>query len=321
MRKYRGLALGASVFALVISACTAGGSSQSPSQSAAAQKPKVTVGSADFYESTLVAEMYAQALEAKGYTVERKLVLGARKLTNDALKNGQLNLMPEYIGSDARELKAEATGDPQVTAANLKKALEPLGLTLLDVAPGQDQNGFVVRQETATKYKLKTLTDLAAVTDPLKWGLPPECKTNPSCHQALLDSYGIDTNKLADAKPSLVVSLKPCSAPMATALNTRNPDGSYAVDVAELCTTQPAIQQFNFVLLEDDKHSQPVDNMAPVVRKDLLDAAPPDFAETLNAISAKLTTDDLTALGVEIVGNHKTEADVAKKWLTDNGLI
>jgi osmoprotectant transport system substrate-binding protein len=309
MRKYRGLALGASVLALVISACTAGGSSQSPSQSAAAQKPKVIVGSADFYESTLVAEMYAQALEAKGYTVERKLVLGARKLTNDALKNGQLNLMPEYIGSEARELKAEATGDPKVTAANLKKALEPLGLTLLDVAPGQDQNGFVVRQETATKYKLKTLTDLAAVTDSLKWGLPPECKTNPSCHQALLDSYGIDTNKVE------VVPLAPCSAPMAEALNSSN------IDVAELCTTQPAIQQFNFVLLEDDKASQPVDNMAPVVRKDLLDSAPPDFAETLNAISAKLTTAELTALGVEIVGNHKTEAEVAKKWLTDNGLI
>ena len=253
--------------------------------------------------------MYAQALEAKGYTVERKLVLGARKLTNDALKNGQLNLMPEYIGSDAREFKAEATGDPEATAANLKKALEPLGLTLLDVAPGQDQNGFVVRQETATKYNLKTLTDLAGVTDKLKWGLPPECKTSPSCHQALLDSYGIDTNKLE------VVPLAPCSAPMAEALNSSN------VDVAELCTTQPAIQQFNFVLLDDDKRSQPADNMAPVVRKDLLDSAPADFADTLNAISAKLTTDELTALGVEINNNHKTEAEVAKKWLTDNGLI
>jgi osmoprotectant transport system substrate-binding protein len=308
MRNYRGVALGASVLVLLISACTTGGSSQSPTASQAA-KPNVIVGSADFYESTLVAEMYAQALEAKGYTVERKLVLGARKLTNDALKNGQLNLMPEYIGSEARELKAEATGDPEVTAANLKKALEPLGLTLLDVAPGQDQNGFVVRQETATKYNLKTLTDLAAVTDKLKWGLPPECKTSPSCHQALLDSYGIDTDKLE------VVPLAPCSAPMAEALNSSN------VDVAELCTTQPAIQQFNFVLLDDDKRSQPADNMAPVVRKDLLDSAPADFADTLNAISAKLTTDELTALGVEINNNHKTEAEVAKKWLTDNGLI
>ena len=308
MRRYRGVALGASVLVLLISACTTGGSSQSPAASQAT-KPKVIVGSADFYESTLVAEMYAQALEAKGYTVERKLVLGARKLTNDALKNGQLNLMPEYIGSDAREFKAEATGDPEATAANLKKALEPLGLTLLDVAPGQDQNGFVVRQETATKYNLKTLTDLAGVTDKLKWGLPPECKTSPSCHQALLDSYGIDTNKLE------VVPLAPCSAPMAEALNSSN------VDVAELCTTQPAIQQFNFVLLDDDKRSQPADNMAPVVRKDLLAGAPADFADTLTAISAKLTTDELTALGVEINNNHKTEAEVAKKWLTDNGLI
>ncbi len=308
MRKYRGLALGASVFALIVSACTTGGSSQSPGGSQAT-KPTVIVGSADFYESTLVAEMYAQALEAKGYTVQRKLVLGARTLTNAALKKGELNLMPEYIGSDARELKAEATGDAQVTAANLKKALDPLGLTLLDPAPGQDQNGFVVRKETADKYSLKTLTDLAGVTDKLKWGLPPECKTNPSCHQALLDSYGIDTSKLE------VVPLAPCSVPMAEALNSSN------IDVAELCTTQPAIVQFNFVLLQDDKHSQPVDNMAPVVRKDLLAAAPADFASTLNAISAKLTTEELTKLGVEVNINHKTEAEVAKKWLTDNGLI
>ena len=125
MRRYRGVALGASVLVLLISACTTGGSSQSPTASQAT-KPKIIVGSANFYESTLVAEMYAQALEAKGYTVERKLVLGPRKLTNDALKNGQLNLMPEYIGSDARELKANSA-IAGVLLWNLADAARPLG--------------------------------------------------------------------------------------------------------------------------------------------------------------------------------------------------
>lgn len=314
MRRYRTLALGASMLALLISACSTGGggTSASPGGSTPAsneQKPKIVVGSADFYESALVAEIYAQALEAKGYTVERKLNIGARQATNEALKSGELNLMPEYIGSEARELKAEATGDADETAANLKTALEPLGLALLDVAPGQDQNGFVVRQETADEHSLTTMSDLGPVADQLKWGLPRECSTNPSCGQALKDAYGIDISKLN------VTKIDACSAAMATALTSSN------IDVAELCTTQPDIERFNLVLLQDDKQSQPVDNMAPVVRQDLLDAAPSDFAETLNAVSEKLTTDALTKMGVAVAVDHDNAEDVAKQFLEDNGLV
>jgi osmoprotectant transport system substrate-binding protein len=307
MRRHRTLTLGASAIALLLSACSTGGGS-SPSASGTPRTATVIVGSADFYESALVAEIYAQALEAKGFTVQRKLNLGARKLTNDALKNGQLNLMPEYIGSEARELKAQATGDPQQTAQNLKQALDPLGLTLLDIAPGQDQNGFAVRKETADQYSLKTLSDAAKIANRLKWGLPPECKTNPSCGDALKSAYGIDIGAIQ------VVKLSPCSAPMAQALNGKS------VDVAELCTTQPDIKRFNFVLLEDDKKSQAADNMAPVVRKDLVSAAGPDLATTLNAVSAKLTTDALTTMGLKVDVNKQKIADVAKQFLADNGL-
>ena len=102
---------------------------------------------------------------------------------------------------------------------------------------------------------------------------------------------------------------------MAQALN------SSAIDVAQVCTTQPDIQTFNFVLLKDDKALQPAQNMAPVARKDLVDAAPADFAQTLNAVSAKLTTDELTKLNVEVSVNQKSFAAAAKQWLTDQGLI
>ena len=314
MRMYRTLALGASMLVLLVSACSTGGggTSASPGGSTPAsneQKPKVVVGSADFYESALVAEIYAQALEARGYTVERKLNIGARQATNEALKSGELNLMPEYIGSEARELKAEATGDPDETAANLKAALEPLGLTVLDIAPGQDQNGFVVRQETADEHSLTTMSDLGPVADQLKWGLPGECSTNPSCGGALKDAYGIDVSKLD------VTKLDACSSAMAGALTSGN------IDVAELCTTQPDIERFNLVLLQDDKQSQAVDNMAPVVRQDLLDTAPSDFAETLNAVSEKLTTDALTKMGVAVAVDHDNAEDVAKQFLEDNGLV
>ena len=128
MRRFRMLALGASVLALVLSACSTGGGSSSSASASAASKPKVIIGSANFYESALVGEIYAQALEAKGFSVDRKFNFGTRTLTNAALKSGQLNLMPEYIGSEATELKATATGDPQATFTALKAALTPLGV-------------------------------------------------------------------------------------------------------------------------------------------------------------------------------------------------
>jgi osmoprotectant transport system substrate-binding protein len=305
MRRFRMLALGASVLALVVSACSTGGGSSS---SASASKPKVIVGSANFYESALVAEIYAQALEAKGFTVDRKLNLGARSLTNAALKSGQINLMPEYIGSEARELKATATGDPKATFDALKAALDPLGLTVLNYAPGADQNGFAVRKETADQYSLKTMSDAAKVADKLKWGLPPECSANPSCGQALKVAYGIDVTKVQWVK------LAPCSPVMATALNTSK------VDVAELCTTQPDIARFNFVLLTDDKQSQSADNMAPVLRKDLVAAGGSLLTDTLNAVSAKLTTDGLTQMGVKVNVNQQKITDVAKQFLKDNSI-
>lgn len=308
MRSFRMLALGASVLALVLSACSTGGGSSS-SASASASKPNVIIGSANFYESALVGEIYAQALEAKGFSVDRKFNFGTRTLTNAALKSGQLNLMPEYIGSEATELKAKATGDPQATFDALKTALTPLGLVVLQFAPGADQNGFAVRKESADSMSLKSLTDAGKVADQLKWGLPPECSTNPSCGQALKDDYGVDITKVQWVK------LAPCSAAMATALNSKK------VDIGEFCTTQPDIARFNFVLLQDDKQSQGADNMAPVLRQDLLTAGGSTLSDTLNAVSAKLTTDALTQMGVKVDVNKENPATVAKQFLQDNSLI
>jgi osmoprotectant transport system substrate-binding protein len=316
MRRFRMLALGASVLALLASACTTGGGSTAPSasigpsQSQAAQLPKVIIGSADFYESALVGEIYAQALEAKGFSVERKFNLGARTITNDALKSGDINLMPEYLGYEAAELQASTSGDATAVKTALDAALAPLGLTSLDYAPGTDQNGFAVRSETASAMNLKTMSDAAKVADQLKWGLPPECGTNAGCGQALKDKYGIDIT----APGFQWVKLAACSSEIAVALNSKN------VDVAELCTTQPDIARFNFVLLQDDNDSQVAGNMIPVLRTDLADAGGATLADTLNAVSAKLTTDALTQMGVKVSVDKQDAAAVAAQFLTDNGL-
>lgn len=307
MRRHRTLALGASLLALLVSACTTGEGSTTPGASGA-PKPAVIIGSEGFDESLLLAEIYAQALEANGYTVTRQ-DFGARDLAMGSLDSNAINVLPEYIGSLVRFLGGEATGDTAETMTSLAAALTPKSLTVLDAAPAQDGDGFVVRQETADQFSLVTMSDLADVAGQLKWGLPLECSDNPSCGPGLKDVYGIDIAALQ------VENLTPCSGEMATALN----EGG--IDVAEVCTTQADIERFNFVLLQDDKKLIPAQNIAPVVRNDLLEAAPDDFEATVNAVSAKLTTDELTKLNVRVSVNQESIEDVAAQWLADQGLV
>ena len=314
MRRYRTLALGAAMLALVMSACSPGGSGSSSEQASAsetASKPDVSVGSAGFYEAAVVAEMYAQALEAKGYTVERHLEIGERPAVHAAMDAGEINLIPEYLGGLAAQLteSAELSSDPQEAWDALQEPLTAKGWVAFDFSPGTDADGFAVRQETATDLGLETMTDVAAVADQLVWGLAPGCPENPVCGPGLNEVYGIDISALD------VETLAPCSPEMATALSNE------VVDVAQVCTTQPDIVSSNFKLLDDDMHLQPAQNMLAVATQELADAAPADFAETINAINAALTTEVLTQLGVEIVVDQTDMADVAQTFLEDNGLL
>lgn len=307
MRKARVLAIGASLLVLLSACTTGGGGSTSP-----AAVP-IKIGSDGFYEAKLMGEIYAQVLEAAGYKVERNLGLGAREVTSAALESGQIDLKPEYIGSGlAFYDKTKPTGDPAANAAALGKILAAKGggISVLGYTPGQNTNAFVVRRDTATERSLTKISDLTAIAGDLKWGLPPECATNPLCGGALKDAYGIDMATLQ------VTPLEACGAPIAEALNGK------AIDVAELCSTQPAIAQFGFVMLEDDKQTQPAENIAPIVRNDYLakvdEAA---FRKLLDDVSAKMTTEELTKLGVSVAVDQKDIADVARQWLTDQGLL
>ena len=314
MRRYRTLALGAAMLALVMSACSPGGSgspSEQASSSQSAEKPAVSVGSADFYEAAVVGEMYAQALEAKGYTVERHLLIGERPAVHTAMDSGDINLIPEYLGGLAGALteSAELPSDPQEAWDNLQEPLSEKGWVAFDFSPGTDADGFAVRQETATDMGLATMSDLAGVADQLVWGLADGCAANPVCGPGLNEVYGIDISALD------VEVLGPCSTEMADALTNE------VIDVGQVCTTQPDIVTFNLALMEDDMHLQPAQNIVGVATAELADAAPADFAETINAINAALTTEVLTQLGVEIVVDQTDMADVAHNFLEDSGLL
>ena len=168
MRIFRGLALGASMLALISACSTGGGGNSAPataaSASTAASNPTIRLGSDGFYEAKLMAEIYGQALEANGYKVDRTAIgIGARKVSAPALESGQFDLKPEYIGSGLAFYEpGKQTGDPKANQTELQNVLKTKGggITVLDYSPAADQNAFVVRKETADQFKLTKMSDL-----------------------------------------------------------------------------------------------------------------------------------------------------------------
>jgi osmoprotectant transport system substrate-binding protein len=308
MRRNRRLALGAMLLALV-SACTSGGGS----------KPTIKIGSVGFDEAKVMAEIYAQALEAKGYTLDRSGIgIGTRDVLAPAIEGGQIDMQPEYIGSRLRYeigkagASGAATGDSATNATQLKQYLTPKNLTVLGYTPGIDTNAFVVRAETAAQFNLTNMSDTAAVQDQLKWGLATDCPTNNLCGApggALQGQYGLTSATIAGA-----TLLDACSTPMADALRLGT------IDVAELCSTQPDILVNGWKVLVDDKHTQPADPIAPIVRNDLLakvDRA--SFDKILNDVSARIDTATLAQLYKEVAVDKKDANVVAAAWLKANG--
>ena len=267
------------VIALIAAACGSGGTGA---------KPTVKIGSTNFSEQLVLGELYAQLLEANGYPVERKFNLGSREIVFPALASGQIDLEVDYLATLLAHVNKNATGstDPKVTATALQKELDAKNLTVLDYAPAVDQNGFVVTKATADKYKLTKLSDLASVAGQLVLGGPPECQNREFCALGLKTVYGIQFKEfkpLDTGGPITVAALE-----------------SGQVDVGLLFTSSAVIAVKGFVLLEDDKHLQLSDNVAPVVRNDLLGKAGGEFKTLVNSVAPKLTTAELTAMNKQV---------------------
>lgn len=273
-------------------------------------KPTVTVASFNFDESEILQELYAQVLENNGYTVNRKTRLGTREIVEPALESGQVDLVPEYLATlDAFVNKdnAKATSDPTATQQDLQKYLTTKNLTVLDFAQAVDTNGFVVTQQTASKYNnLSKMSDLQAVASQLVLGGPPECPQRPFCLIGLQQTYGLnfkDFKPLDSGGPLTVAALD-----------------SGDIDVGLLFTTDPNITLKNYVLLQDDKHLQLADNIAPVVRNQVLQAGS-DMRTLLNSVTSKLTTADLTNMNKMVGIDHQDASAVAKAYLQSKQLL
>jgi osmoprotectant transport system substrate-binding protein len=268
------------------------------------RRPTIRLASFDFPESELLAQLYGQALGQHGFPVEQVVQLGAREVVAPALEQGKVDMAPEYLGSALNFLNDRdrvATADPALTHARLEQAFAPRGVSVLAYAPAQDRNGFVVSGDLARRHGLEKLSDLTPMARRLSLGGPPECAQRALCLKGLEDVYKLQFARF-EPMPSRDVT--------AAALGTGE------IDVGMIDTTDPNLLRpgADLVQLADDKRLQPADNVVPVVRREIVDAYGPPLVRLVNAVSAKLSTADLTSLNRQ-VADGQPAAQVATAWL------
>ncbi|MFF0307854.1 ABC transporter substrate-binding protein [Streptosporangium sp. NPDC004379] len=259
---------------------------------------KAVVGSFDFPESVLLASIYAQALEAKGVTVEEKPNIGSREIVYDQVKSGGLTVLPEYNGALLAFLDPKSTAASKDEVNGELKSKLPAEVEILDSAAAEDKDSLTVTKESATKYKLTTIEDLAKVSKDNAVGGPPEFKKRREAQ--FKDVYGLEFKEW-----------KPTGATTADAIK------SGTVLTGNVFTTDPKIVLNDLVALEDPKNVFSAQNVTPLVNK----AGTNDTVRTtLNAISAKLDTQTLVDMMKRVAVDKDDAAVVAKDWLTKNGL-
>ena len=272
------------------------------------RRPAIQLASFDFPESEILGELYGQALRQHGFPVEQVVQLGSREVVGPALEQGKVDMAPEYLGSALNFLNDRdriATADPALTHARLEQAFAPRGVSVLAFAPAQDRNGFVVTGDLARRHGLEKLSDLAPLASQLSFGGPPECPQRPLCLKGLQDLYELRFARF-EAMPSRAVT--------AGELDTGE------IDVGMIETTDPNLIGTDLVQLEDDRRLQPAENVVPVLRREVLDAYGPPLVRLCNAVSAQLTTTELTRLNLQ-VADGQPAAEAASGWLRAHTII
>jgi osmoprotectant transport system substrate-binding protein len=272
----------------------------------ARQPDAIQVAAFSFTESEILAELYSQALEAKGYPTAPVLNAGPRELVQPALAEGLIDVVPEYAGSALAFLTLgalEGTASVRETHDALRRVVTPSGVIALAPAPGQDANAIVVTRATADRFGLRDIGDLAAVDSQLVFGGPPECAQRRLCLVGLGDVYGLAFREFIPLDTGGPLTLQ--------ALR------SGGIDVALLFTTDPAIVSEGLVVLTDDRGLQPSENITPLLRREVLSTYGEGVVETLDAVSALLTTSDLRAM-IGLVVEGSTAREVAGSWLEEH---
>ncbi|MEU6534084.1 ABC transporter substrate-binding protein [Streptomyces sp. NPDC046928] len=299
-------ALALAAAAALLTGCSSSDDKSDPLAEDKASGDTVVVGSNNFAESVLIADIYGEALKAKGIKVSYKPNIGSRETTYGLLKNGSVTVLPEYNGSLLAYLDPKAPQESAEAVNTAVKSKLDAKLTLLESSPAEDKDSVSVNAETAKKYDLtadSTLADLKDAAPELLIGGSPEFQTRHQGLKGLEAEYGLKFKsfKALDA-----------GGPLTQAALTKN-----TVQAADIFTTDPTITKEGFVVLKDPKNLFGFANVTPLVYKSGLSE---EGVAALNAVSAKLDTKTLLDLDSQVQLENKDPLDVAKAWLKSAGL-
>jgi osmoprotectant transport system substrate-binding protein len=309
-RSRRGVLFGVVSAAVVLATAACGGDNGS-----SAGKGKITIGSADFGESEIVASMYSQALKKAGYDTTDKFKIGTREVYIKSIESGEIDVVPEYIGTlteyynavyngkDAPTTKPLASTEVDKTYAALKELVAKKNLAALTPSKAADQNAFAVTKDFADKNGLTKLSDLEKLNGTLSLGAGPECEKRQFCLLGLQQVYGLrfkDVKKLDSGGPKTISALT-----------------SGSIDVGLVFSSDGAVAASNLVVLADDKKLQTTDNITALVRT----SVPADAQQVIDKVNAALTTEKLQELNKKFSVDKEDAKDLAQQFLKDAGLV
>ena len=266
----------------------------------------IVVGSGDFPESHIVAEIYAQALQANGFDIGRRMGIGSRETYIPALKDHSIDLVPEYIGNLLLYFAPNSTATMlDAVELELYKRL-PGDLSILTPSPASDTDTLTVTNATAAMWNLKTIADLAAHSPEVKFAAPSAFQTRPAGLPGLRQKYGLDI----DSGNFVAINDGGGAVTVRALMEGR-------VIAANIFSTSPAILQNQLVALDDPEHNFLAGNIVPLVNSQKKSDR---LKDVLDAVSAKLTTAGLARLNAAVSGNSGIDPDqAARNWVRDNG--
>ena len=296
------LALGLTLATAVLAGCSSSGGDES-----------VTIGAFNFTESQILAEVYGGALRAQGFDVSITQSTN-REVLQPALESGEVQMVPEYLGTfteflnikeNGPDAAAVASGDVDATYAAAQSLAENVGITVLTPSPAVDQNAFAVRADFALENSLLTMSDLAALstTQSLRVGGPPECPQRSFCIPGLESVYGMTIGEFVPLD---------AGGPL-----TKEALAQGVIDVGLVFSSDGGVAANNFLVLVDDLNLQQADNIMPAV---LTSAVTPELTEILNAVSAAMTTEDLILMNKAVDIDRRNTSEVAAEFLASKGL-
>ena len=295
------LAVGVALAAtLALAGCGSSNPLDEPSTGGGTDKggETIVVGSQAYYSNEIIAEIYAQALENAGFTVEKKFNVGQRDAYMPDVESGKINLFPEYTGNLLEYLDKSATAtSPDDVYAALQKAL-PKTLKALDYSKASDQDTYTVTKKFAQDNGLESIADLAKLNTKPVLGGAPELEQRPYGPAGAKKVYDVDLGFSATAQSTLESLL------------------AGQVQVADIYTADPAFQTKDIVALKDPKNMILASNVVPIASSDIADK----IAKVINPISAALGAEDLVSMNVQSTVDQASAEDIAAKWLKEKGL-